>query len=86
MKDEMILSEAAVESETEKAVRARIICSLNDGEPRRLTIWLPKSQISIEQDGIHLPAWLVAAKERDLSEWAYARYQSSVTIEAAYAK
>ncbi len=85
MRDEMILSEAEVQGETERAVKARVLCSLNDGEPRHLTVWLPKSQISIEDDGIHLPAWLVAAKERELSEWAYTRYQSGVTISAAYA-
>jgi HSP20 family molecular chaperone IbpA len=75
----LILTEATIVRETEKAVLVNAQFHLCDGEPRGTQIWFPKSRIEIDGESIKVEAWLLNAKEDEIS----ARFHGNrVTIDA----
>ena len=53
--------EKVIVRETEKAVLVSIYSCDGPGQ-----VWLPKSQVTIEEDRIEVPQWLLDAKGRDV--------------------
>ncbi|MDR2676393.1 MAG: hypothetical protein LBC18_16410 [Opitutaceae bacterium] len=53
--------------ESERALLVLVEVARPDGEPADESVWLPKSQINVVDDHtVEMPAWLAAAKERDM--------------------
>jgi hypothetical protein len=58
-----------IKKETAAAMMLVIEVSLNDGEPRGATMWLPKSQIdNFTERTVEIPLWLFDSKVADLRE------------------
>lgn len=54
-KHDIIELDLAVKRETDRAVMVENLKNKN--------VWLPKSQVEVDQDGIQLPEWLAVDKE-----------------------
>jgi len=56
-----------VKETTKKAVRVIIRVIIDGIDTKKIDVWLPKSQVSMEGNAILIPAWLVQAKVDEIS-------------------
>ena len=54
--------------ETDKAILNSTLAVLGGGVDKYLEIWLPKSQIKIEENEVEVPSWLIEAKQKEISQ------------------
>jgi HSP20 family molecular chaperone IbpA len=77
--EKLTLTAATIVRETEKAIQAEVQFHLCDGEPRTSKVWFPKSRIEIDGEAINVEAWMLTAKEDEISSRFHG---NQVTIEA----